>query len=838
MLDDRIAERRSRSSAPSWAGAVARALMAEPGMRRSGRHLLHVYAVALILSCWLGRGVLADVPATTSPTGWCYVAAAYLSSMVLLNALALAASLGLAWLVDRWWMTLIGSGLLFLAVQGFVFADVIIYRLYGYHINGMILNMLITPGAGDSLDMGAGTRLSAVLASCGIVAALFGPAAAFAWRDLRRAADGPGTRREPPSPSPGPVALARSAAHRLMTTPGALRDGGPALGVLLLTCLVVRGDTVGAGEAVVAALLAVPLALAVLAAVARGWALVVALPLLFLPLEILLLEHVGPLDLAWSAYRDGILPAGYEALLEVGRTLLAHPALLLVPVLQGATFAAWLWWRPDPREDPAPRRAPRWSGRRRRLPRVAWRALVMALALLPVLVLVDKALFAWGEATDRTEITRVQDLFGPLYQPLQARDQDAGHRHEPLRALGRRGGHLDYPHEPLSFAPDAQRPNIVILALEGARFDAYDPEVMPRLHAFGEEHVVARRHYSGGNSSRYGVFSLLYGLYGTAWEAALSARRGPALIEAVADLGYDLRILACSDLNFPEFRKTCFVDVPPERIVDRWRDEEIGGRHMRDAVVTDRLVERIRSGGTDPLFAFIFYDASHFPYTYPDEHAVHEPAIDPGDIDMIALARTRHPDVVAALRNRYRNSLHYLDHQIGRIIDALAETGELERTLLFVVGDHGEEFCELGTGAGHLIHNGNFGAYQTRTVMVAHVPGVGRRRIDHVTSHADVAPTILQALGCRNPVGDHSVGRPLDGPAADRRWVVITGWDEGAMTDGEILLRFGRVPAKRHVLARHEAETYRLVAEGSAALEDIGSAWRAAVGDAGRFIRP
>src|SRR5439155_20579425 len=123
-------------------------------------------------------------------------------------------------------------------------------------------------------------------------------------------------------------------------------------------------------------------------------------------------------------------------------------------------------------------------------------------------------------------------------------------------------------------------------------------------------------HYSTGNATRYGIFGLIYGIHGTYWQRAVTEQHGPVLLRTLKQLDYTIRILSCTDLNYPEFRSTAFVDVP-DAITDHWNCDRIS----RDRLMTDefiRFVQQVKQ----PYFVFMFYDASHQPYHYPAEHNV------------------------------------------------------------------------------------------------------------------------------------------------------------------------------------------------------------------------
>ena len=214
------------------------------------------------------------------------------------------------------------------------------------------------------------------------------------------------------------------------------------------------------------------------------------------------------------------------------------------------------------------------------------------------------------------------------------------------------------------------------------------PEAMPKLSRWGAGHQVFEDNYSSGNTTRYGIFGLIYGINGTYWQSALAEHASPVMIHALKQLGYSFCILCSTDLNFPEFRGTAFIDVL-DAITDEWDCPRL----ERDRFMTDRFIKFVEEKRT-PFFAFMFYDASHQPYGFPPEHAVFDTGKTSKEINYIKLARQGGD--MHFIENRYRNSLHYVDAQIDRALQALEERGLMENTFVFIVGDHGEEFGELG----------------------------------------------------------------------------------------------------------------------------------------------
>jgi membrane-anchored protein YejM (alkaline phosphatase superfamily) len=84
---------------------------------------------------------------------------------------------------------------------------------------------------------------------------------------------------------------------------------------------------------------------------------------------------------------------------------------------------------------------------------------------------------------------------------------------------------LNYPLAPLDVDSSVRPPNIVWLVAESLRYDMLDPKIMPRLWDFSQQALRLEQHYSGGNLTQMGVFSMFYGLYGNYWFPMHSARR-------------------------------------------------------------------------------------------------------------------------------------------------------------------------------------------------------------------------------------------------------------------------------------------------------------------------
>lgn len=400
-------------------------------------------------------------------------------------------------------------------------------------------------------------------------------------------------------------------------------------------------------------------------------------------------------------------------------------------------------------------------------------------AVLACFIAADKALFAWGTLYDAVHITGNSKLF-PLYQPLKIRTFASKYLgvkldNEVSVRISKEYSKLDYPRTEPDIDPPAKPLNVLLIVVDSFRYDMLDGEITPKLWAFSKKASVFRDHYSGGNCTRFGIFSLLYGIYGNYWFSMVGERREPVLLDAFASLGYDLRILASAKLSFPEFNKTCFAKVPREDIYD---EPKAASKDGKDREITDEFLAFLKArSGKKPYFGFIFYDASHGSYDYPPAFEKFKPA---GGVNYLALNK----DNAYLLFNKYKNSIRYEDSLIGDILGALEKSGALKDTAVIVTGDHGEPFFEKG----YFGHNQHYSAEEVRVPLVFYLPGRAPAAVGDLTSHMDLVPTLLRLLGARNPAADYSSGTDLFA-RHPRPFVPVFSWDTSAIIkDGSALV--------------------------------------------------
>ncbi len=416
-----------------------------------------------------------------------------------------------------------------------------------------------------------------------------------------------------------------------------------------------------------------------------------------------------------------------------------------------------------------------------------WRTgLIVLIVPLLIVITTDKLLFAYANFHEMTHITRYQKLF-PLYQPLfmdKTLEKYLGWKKEHSPGINYHKGSslLNYPLKEPEISADLRQWNFVWIIIESWRFDMINEEISPNIDNFSRRAIVFKKHFSGGNASRFGLFSMFYGIYGTYWHQFLAERRSPVFMDSLTKLNYQFNIMSSTRLTYPEMRSTAFVNIPEGSIED-----QLPGKagYERDVHMAEHFREFLNNRNKNrPFFSFMFLDAPHAPYRYPRNYEKYTPVID--DVNYFQVsnsgsgANKNYP-----LFNRYRNAIHFDDSVVGTIIKDVEDTGLLKNTIVMITGDHGEEFFETG----YYGHNTTFSPYQAQVPFILYVPDMKPRKIARLTSHLDIVPTMFSLMGVKTDTASYSQGKSLLDDI-EHPYVVSSGWDTFAMiaNDATIVL--------------------------------------------------
>lgn len=214
--------------------------------------------------------------------------------------------------------------------------------------------------------------------------------------------------------------------------------------------------------------------------------------------------------------------------------------------------------------------------------------------------------------------------------------------------------------------------------------------------------------------------------------------------------------------------------TPDERAVKAWRDTAIPffeapvhvpqpGPPQADPAIaqTGHALRFLQSRDQErPFFMYLSYEAPHFPYVLPEPYfSRYAPEAMPGPLDAEALdagpARLRmqasglrldemDAHDIRRVQASYLGMIAMVDEQIGRVLAALAASGELAKTVVLFLSDHGDFWGHRG-----LIGKTN-ALYEEllRIPMIWHGPGIRAGVVRRaLVDTSDVLPTLLALLG-------------------------------------------------------------------------------------------
>lgn len=294
-----------------------------------------------------------------------------------------------------------------------------------------------------------------------------------------------------------------------------------------------------------------------------------------------------------------------------------------------------------------------------------------------------------------------------------------------------------------------ESPNIVLITLDTTRADhlgcyGYFRDTSPVLDALAAQSILFDRCLAPISVTLPSHVSLLtstdpteHGVVANVGQGGLAFVASPALklvTQFAREAGYSTAgFVSAAPLKQHGGLRESF---------DTWSEPE--PRERRAGETNTEVFRWLDGKPSTPMFLWVHYYDPHSPYEPPPETKRYE-----ADEALLASLRARDiPDVAvmpggAALRcevmhGLYDGEIRYMDEQIGRLLDRLRAREDWARTVVVVVGDHGEGLAQHG----ELAH-GSVWDEQLHVPLMMRIPGEAARREGMVMSMVDVFPTLL-----------------------------------------------------------------------------------------------
>ncbi len=293
--------------------------------------------------------------------------------------------------------------------------------------------------------------------------------------------------------------------------------------------------------------------------------------------------------------------------------------------------------------------------------------------------------------------------------------------------------------------PTPSPPNLILISLDTLRASSlgmygYERPVSPGLdRIFSTEGVIVERHIANAADTLFGHTAIF-----------TAERPDTALIpdaehqRVIADwLPSMTDILRANGYRTAAFTENAYVGASYgfsrgfERYVEITEiddPEEAGGHIETTFGAASRWIDDHRD---DPFFVFIHTYEVHTPYNPPEPYRER-------------FAATPQSTLTASDRDLYDAEIAYTDEQTTRLLEHLKQIGVLDRSLLVITSDHGEEFGEHGAR----YHGCQLHDEVIRVPLLMRAPGIlpaGVRRAGQ-TSQVDLMPTLLDLLEIPRPV--------------------------------------------------------------------------------------
>ena len=343
-----------------------------------------------------------------------------------------------------------------------------------------------------------------------------------------------------------------------------------------------------------------------------------------------------------------------------------------------------------------------------------------------------------------------------------------------------------------------------------------------RAHGYATGGFVANTYWAGRHTGLDRGFVHYEDFYGTAFDGVT-------------------RTILGRQLAYPLLPRLGFIDIPGRKQAETVNQELLG---WVDRVPKDR-----------PFFAMANYLDVHAPYLPPQGYlgkVSSRSNYRPNRIEIGAWKEHgRMPDstVLQEWRDRYDESLMYLDHEIGNLLDSLRAKGRLENTVVIVTSDHGESFGDHGT----LHHGGSLHLEQIRVPLIVWGPRIVARgqRVSTPVDLRSISVTIANiAVENSNPFPGRSLLDRLDNsddqprpalseaaeaPGNPQGWQTAQGWVISLMESHWHLIALESGQFEVYDIAVDPGETNNLAShpEGARVIEELKDDLRAFVPPAG-----
>ncbi len=429
-------------------------------------------------------------------------------------------------------------------------------------------------------------------------------------------------------------------------------------------------------------------------------------------------------------------------------------------------------------------------------------------------------------------------------------------RRDFLKVTGLAAGALMMPR--LVYGKSASKPNIIVIMSDehnAGVLGCYGNEIIKtaNLDSLARRGVTFESCYCNSPLCVPSRLSFTSGKYASrvgAWsnDCWLASDDYPSLPRIMNTAGYES--ILCGKMHYDNTRRYGFREIggnmnnatktgkggrrdaddltPKPGLSNRFDDFHPGDKSSilnHDRNVTKATVEFLknRKSSEKPFFLFVGYLAPHFPIIVPQKYwdrykgRVPMPVIPAGHLDSqprnykhlrIGFNMEDVPDeIVRKGRELYYGLTQWLDEEIGKVLDCLADSEAADNTVVIYTTDHGENMGEHGLWWKNCVYE-----HASHVPLIVSWPArwKGGQRRTQACSLVDVVQTIAELGGADVPDdwnGDSMV-RWMDDSRTSWKDLAISEYYAHNIASGYVMIRMGGYKYVYHTQpdASHTAE--------------------------------
>ncbi|NGX62920.1 MAG: hypothetical protein KR126chlam6_00322 [Candidatus Anoxychlamydiales bacterium] len=299
-----------------------------------------------------------------------------------------------------------------------------------------------------------------------------------------------------------------------------------------------------------------------------------------------------------------------------------------------------------------------------------------------------------------------------------------------------------------------KKPNIYIFVIESLRSDYITETTAPNITEFKKNNVSFKRALSNANNSHNSWFAFFYSNYTYFWKhyQDMNWQAGATSLYILKKLGYDINVFAAPELKYYSMKDALFGKdqnlCSMFKLYPHYYPTEACDSDIK---VMNKMTKALKE---DHNTYIAFLDSTHFLYSWPKDFETKFKPI----VDIESLHTYASKDSIELIKNRYKNSIYFVDSLLGEFFKTLKEKNLYDDAIIIITGDHGEEFYEEG----HLFHASNLSTQQTNVPLYFKFGKNERPVFDRdLVCHMDVFPSILDYLLAKNQLEDVLFGESV-----------------------------------------------------------------------------